>query len=116
MIVQEFFQNGFRRIPGSLNLAITAKLSNTGRTLQNLSMAIKAATFFQLVCELYAFVDNGGDSRAVLSAPICGLNARFREFRSWWSSGLEMTFVGAVERLVTYLIGIVIGRLVGTGA
>ncbi|MGC2402647.1 MAG: VIT1/CCC1 transporter family protein [Acidobacteriaceae bacterium] len=31
--------------------------------------------------------------------------------RSWWSSGLEMTLVGAVEGLVTYVIGIGLGRL-----
>jgi VIT1/CCC1 family predicted Fe2+/Mn2+ transporter len=35
--------------------------------------------------------------------------------RSWWASGLEMTFVGAVEGAVTYLIGIGIGRISGTG-
>ena len=35
--------------------------------------------------------------------------------RSWWSSGLEMTVVGAVEGTVTYLIGIAIGRLAGSG-
>jgi vacuolar iron transporter family protein len=33
--------------------------------------------------------------------------------RSWWSSGLEMTVVGAVEGLVTYLIGIGLGRFGG---
>jgi len=31
--------------------------------------------------------------------------------RSWWSSGLEMTVVGAVEGVVTYLIGIGLGHL-----
>ena len=31
--------------------------------------------------------------------------------RSWWSSGLEMTVVGAVEGLVTYIIGIGLGRI-----
>jgi hypothetical protein len=31
--------------------------------------------------------------------------------RSWWSSGFEMTFVGAVEGLVTYVIGLGLGRL-----
>ncbi len=31
--------------------------------------------------------------------------------RSWWSSGLEMTAVGAVEGLVTYIIGIGLGRI-----
>jgi vacuolar iron transporter family protein len=33
--------------------------------------------------------------------------------RSWWGSGLEMTAVGAVEGLVTYVIGIGLGRLGG---
>jgi vacuolar iron transporter family protein len=31
--------------------------------------------------------------------------------RSWWGSGLEMTAVGAVEGLVTYIIGIGLGHL-----
>jgi predicted membrane protein (TIGR00267 family) len=31
--------------------------------------------------------------------------------RSWWSSGLEMTVVGAIEGVVTYALGIAIGRL-----
>ena len=31
--------------------------------------------------------------------------------RSWWSSGLEMTVVGAIECIVTYALGIAIGRL-----
>ena len=31
--------------------------------------------------------------------------------RSWWSSGMEMTLVGAVEGIVTYVIGIGLGRL-----
>ena len=31
--------------------------------------------------------------------------------RSWWSSGLEMTAVGAVEGLVTYFIGKGLGGL-----
>lgn len=35
--------------------------------------------------------------------------------RSWWSSGLEMTIVGAVEGLVTFLIGIGLGRMGGDG-
>ncbi len=35
--------------------------------------------------------------------------------RSWWASGLEMTFVGAVEGVVTYFIGIAIGRISGAG-
>jgi VIT1/CCC1 family predicted Fe2+/Mn2+ transporter/rubrerythrin len=35
--------------------------------------------------------------------------------RSWWASGLEMTLVGAVEGVVTYFIGIAIGRITGAG-
>ncbi len=31
--------------------------------------------------------------------------------RSWWSSGCEMTIIGAVEGVVTYVIGMGIGRL-----
>ena len=31
--------------------------------------------------------------------------------RSWWSSGLEMTLVGAVEGVVTYVVGLGLGRL-----
>jgi VIT1/CCC1 family predicted Fe2+/Mn2+ transporter len=33
--------------------------------------------------------------------------------RPWWSSGLEMTIVGAGEGIVTYVIGIGIGRIGG---
>ena len=31
--------------------------------------------------------------------------------RSWWSSGLEMTVVGVLEGVVTYMIGLGLGRL-----
>ncbi|MGA8108289.1 MAG: VIT1/CCC1 transporter family protein [Acidobacteriaceae bacterium] len=31
--------------------------------------------------------------------------------RSWWASGLEMTLVGALEGIATYVIGIGLGRL-----
>jgi VIT1/CCC1 family predicted Fe2+/Mn2+ transporter len=33
--------------------------------------------------------------------------------RSWWSSGCEMTLIGAVEGVVTYVIGIGLGRMGG---
>jgi vacuolar iron transporter family protein len=33
--------------------------------------------------------------------------------RSWWSSGLEMTVVGAVEGVVTYVIGLALGKIGG---
>ena len=60
---------------------------------------------------------------AVIVAAIVSLLAHFAvgaaksliTIRSWWASGLEMTFVGAVEGLVTYFIGIAIGRISGAG-
>ena len=33
--------------------------------------------------------------------------------RSWWSSGFEMTWIGALEGVVTYIIGIGLGRIGG---
>src|ERR1035437_9708308 len=56
---------------------------------------------------------------AIIVAAIISLAAHFAvgaaksliTIRSWWSSGLEMTAVGAIEGVVTYVIGIGIGRL-----
>lgn len=56
---------------------------------------------------------------AVAAAAIVSLVAHFAvgaakslvTVRSWWSSGAEMTVVGAVEGVVTYLIGIGLGNL-----
>jgi VIT1/CCC1 family predicted Fe2+/Mn2+ transporter len=56
---------------------------------------------------------------AVIAAAIVSLIAHFAvgaaksliTVRSWWSSGLEMTLVGAVEGAVTYVIGIGLGRI-----
>lgn len=58
---------------------------------------------------------------AVIVAAIVSLIAHFAvgaaksliTIRSWWSSGLEMTLVGAVEGVVTYVIGIGLGRIGG---
>ena len=33
--------------------------------------------------------------------------------RSWWASGFEMTWIGALEGIVTYVIGIGLGKLGG---
>jgi vacuolar iron transporter family protein len=60
---------------------------------------------------------------AVIVAAIVSLLAHFAvgaaksliTIRSWWASGLEMTVVGAVEGVVTYFLGIGIGRITGTG-
>jgi VIT1/CCC1 family predicted Fe2+/Mn2+ transporter len=55
---------------------------------------------------------------AIVVAAIVSLLAHFAvgaaksliTIRSWWSSGLEMTLVGLIEGVVTYVIGIGIGR------
>ncbi len=58
---------------------------------------------------------------AVIVAAVISLVAHFAvgaaksliTIRSWWSSGWEMTLVGAVEGAVTYAIGIALGHLGG---
>lgn len=58
---------------------------------------------------------------AVLVAAAISLAAHFAvgaaksliTIRSWWSSGLEMTLVGAVEGVVTYFIGVGLGHIGG---
>lgn len=60
---------------------------------------------------------------AVIVAAIVSLAAHFAvgaakslvTIRPWWSSGFEMTLVGAVEGIVTYALGIAIGRITGMG-
>lgn len=60
---------------------------------------------------------------AVIVAAIVSLMAHFAvgaaksliTIRSWWASGLEMTLVGAIEGIVTYLLGIGIGKISGAG-
>ena len=56
---------------------------------------------------------------AVIAAAIISLVAHFAvgaaksliTVRPWWSSGMEMTVVGAIEGAVTYLIGLALGHL-----
>ena len=56
---------------------------------------------------------------AIIVAAIISLAAHFAvgaaksliTIRSWWSSGLEMTLVGAIEGVVTYALGVAIGKL-----
>ncbi len=56
---------------------------------------------------------------AIIAAAVVSLVAHFAvgaaksliTIRSWWSSGLEMTLVGAAEGVVTYVIGIGLGRI-----
>jgi VIT1/CCC1 family predicted Fe2+/Mn2+ transporter/rubrerythrin len=59
---------------------------------------------------------------AVVVAAIVSLVAHFAigaakslvTIRSWWASGLEMTWIGALEGVITYLIGVGLGKL-GSG-
>jgi vacuolar iron transporter family protein len=56
---------------------------------------------------------------AIIVAAIVSLIAHFAvgaaksliTIRSWWSSGLEMTLIGALEGVVTYVIGVGIGHI-----
>jgi VIT1/CCC1 family predicted Fe2+/Mn2+ transporter len=58
---------------------------------------------------------------AVVIAAVISLVAHFAvgaaksliTIRSWWSSGLEMTGVGAAEGVITYALGIAIGKIGG---
>ncbi len=60
--------------------------------------------------------------RAVVAAAVISLLAHFVvgaaksliTIRSWWSSGIEMTGVGAVEGAVTYALGIALGHIGGS--
>jgi VIT1/CCC1 family predicted Fe2+/Mn2+ transporter len=56
--------------------------------------------------------------RAILISAVISLAAHFAvgaaksliTVRSWWASGMEMTLIGAAEGVVTYVIGIGLGR------
>ena len=58
---------------------------------------------------------------AVIVAAVISLIAHFAvgaakslvTIRSWWSSGFEMTWIGALEGAVTYVIGMGLGRIGG---
>ncbi len=59
---------------------------------------------------------------AVVIAAVVSLLAHFAvgaaksliTIRSWWSSGVEMTLVGAIEGAVTYAIGVALGHIGGS--
>jgi len=58
---------------------------------------------------------------AIVAAAVISLVAHFAvgaakslvTIRSWWASGLEMTVIGAIEGVVTYAIGLGLGRIGG---
>jgi VIT1/CCC1 family predicted Fe2+/Mn2+ transporter/rubrerythrin len=97
------------------------RLSSTEEALSNpLTSAISGAlsTAAGAFIPIVPFFFLTGYSAVIISA-IVSLLAHFAvgaakslvTVRSWWSSGFEMTLVGAVEGVVTYVIGLGLGRL-----
>jgi vacuolar iron transporter family protein len=101
--------------------AIAAERLST--TEEGLRKPLTSATSAALSTAVGAFIPIipffflGGYEAIILSAVI-SLAAHFAvgaaksliTVRSWWASGLEMTAVGAVEGIVTYVIGIGLGH------
>ena len=97
------------------------RLNSTEEALSNpLTSAITGAlsTAAGAFIPIVPFFFLSGYSAVIVSA-VVSLVAHFAvgaakslvTVRSWWSSGFEMTFVGAVEGVVTYVIGLGLGRL-----
>ncbi len=97
------------------------RLNSTEEALSNpLTSAISGAvsTCVGAFIPIVPFFFLTGYSAVIISA-VVSLLAHFAvgaakslvTVRSWWSSGFEMTFVGAVEGVVTYVIGLGLGRL-----
>jgi VIT1/CCC1 family predicted Fe2+/Mn2+ transporter len=110
------------RAPEQLLRALAAeRLNSTEEALANpitsaLSGALSTAVGALLPIIPFFFMSG---YPAVIASAIVSLAAHFAvgaaksliTVRSWWSSGFEMTAVGAVEGVVTYLIGVGLGRL-----
>ncbi len=97
------------------------RLNSTEEALSNpLTSAISGAlsTAAGAFIPIVPFFFLSGYSAVIVSA-VVSLLAHFAvgaakslvTVRSWWSSGFEMTLVGAVEGVVTYVIGLGLGRL-----
>jgi VIT1/CCC1 family predicted Fe2+/Mn2+ transporter/rubrerythrin len=97
------------------------RLNSTEEALSNpLTSAISGAlsTAAGAFIHIVPFFFLSGYSAVIVSA-VVSLVAHFAvgaakslvTVRSWWSSGFEMTLVGAVEGVVTYVIGLGLGRL-----
>ncbi len=105
-LVQALARERLETTEGSLSRPLTAAISGA------LSTAVGA--FVPII----PFFFLSGYSAVILAAVI-SLLAHFAvgaaksliTVRSWWASGLEMTAVGAVEGVVTYLIGVGLGHL-----
>ncbi len=97
------------------------RLNSTEEALSNpLTSAISGAlsTAAGAFIPIVPFFFLSGYSAVIVSA-VVSLLAHFAvgaakslvTVRSWWSSGFEMTLVGAVEGVVTYVIGLGLGHL-----
>jgi len=108
--------------PDQMLRALAAeRLNSTEEALSNpLTSAVSGAlsTAAGAFIPIVPFFFLSGYSAVIVSA-VVSLVAHFAvgaakslvTVRSWWSSGFEMTFVGAVEGVVTYVIGLGLGRL-----
>jgi vacuolar iron transporter family protein len=108
--------------PEQLLRALAAeRLNSTEEALSNpLTSAVSGAlsTAAGAFIPIVPFFFVSGYSAVIISA-VVSLLAHFAvgaakslvTVRSWWSSGFEMTFVGAVEGVVTYVIGLGLGHL-----
>ena len=113
-------------IPDQMLRALAAeRLNSTEEALSNpLTSAISGAlsTAAGAFIPIVPFFFLSGYSAVIISA-VVSLLAHFAvgaakslvTVRSWWSSGFEMTLVGAVEGVVTYVIGLGLGRLGAVG-
>src|ERR1700691_2671784 len=97
------------------------RLNSTEEALSNpLTSALSGAlsTAAGAFIPIVPFFFSSGYTAVIISA-VVSLAAHFAvgaakslvTVRSWWSSGAEMTLVGAVEGVVTYVIGLGWGRL-----
>jgi VIT1/CCC1 family predicted Fe2+/Mn2+ transporter len=97
------------------------RLNSTAEALSNpLTSAISGAlsTAAGAFIPIVPFFFSSGYTAVIISA-VVSLAAHFAvgaakslvTVRSWWSSGAEMTLVGAVEGVVTYVIGLGLGHL-----
>lgn len=108
--------------PEQMLRALAAERLNA--TEEALSNPITSAASGALSTALGAFIPIipfffASGYQAVIAAAIISLLAHFAvgaaksliTVRSWWSSGWEMTWIGALEGVVTYLIGIALGNI-----
>ncbi len=104
-----------------LRALASERLNSTEEALSNpLTSAISGAlsTAAGAFIPIVPFFFLTGYSAVIVSA-VVSLVAHFAvgaakslvTVRSWWSSGTEMTLIGAVEGIVTYVIGLGLGRI-----